>query len=450
MLEFFSANILSVVLVFGTVVIIHELGHFVVAKLLKIRVEAFAIGFGPRLLGFRKAETDYRVCAIPLGGYVKMAGENPSEDLTGGIEEFLSRPKWQRFLVAVMGPVMNILLAIVLLTAVFYHKFETPAWLSEPVVVGIIESNSPAEKAGILPGDRIVAIDNKRNLTWEEFSLEVATSANRPLEMEISRQGQTIRKTITPETQGKHHGGYLGVFPYSPSLSVVKNVMSGKPAAEAGMRAGDRIIKVGDVELEKAGKDLADVLNLSKDEVVSIGVLRQGQQLELKVKPYLDKVTNRRMIGIERDQTQRMIVKNLTVAEAFRESIKQNVKFTSLIFDILQKLFKHEVSIRMMSGPIGIAQQSGFAAKSGFVDLVFLMAAISLNLGIMNLLPIPVLDGGIIAIILVETLIRRDLSLRLRERITQVGLVVLILLAVIVTYNDIIKVLPASLEKYFP
>ena len=156
------------------------------------------------------------------------------------------------------------------------------------------------------------------------------------------------------------------------------------------------------------------------------------------------------MIGIERDQAQKMIVKNLTVAEAFRESIQQNVKFTSLIFDILQKLFKHEVSIRMMSGPIGIAQQSGIAAKSGFVDLVFLMAAISLNLGIMNLLPIPVLDGGIIAIILVETLIRRDLSLRLRERITQVGLVVLILLAVIVTYNDIIKVLPASLEKYFP
>ena len=450
MLEFFSANILSVVLVFGTVVIIHELGHFFVAKLLKIRVEAFAVGFGPRLFGFRKAETDYRVCAIPLGGYVKMTGENPSEGLTGGVEEFLSRPKWQRFLVAVMGPVMNVLLAIILLTAVFYHKFETPAWLSEPVVVGIIESNSPAEKAGIQAGDRIVAIGNQRNLTWEEFSLEVATSANRPLELEISRKDQIIRKTVIPESQGKHHGGYLGVFPYSPSLSVVKNIVGGKPAAEAGMRPGDKIIKVGDVDLERAGKDLADVLNLYKDETVPIVVWRNGQQLELKVKPYLDKASKRRMIGIERDQTQKMIVRNLTVKEAFQESVKQNIKFTGLIFDILQKLFKHEVSIRMMSGPIGIAQQSGIAARSGFTDLVFLMAAISLNLGIMNLLPIPVLDGGIIAIIVVETLIRRDLSLRLRERITQVGFVVLILLAVIITYNDIIKVLPASLEKYFP
>src|SRR5437773_2632545 len=450
MLEFFSANILSVVLVFGTVVIIHELGHFFVAKLLKIRVEAFAVGFGPRLFGFRKAETDYRVCAIPLGGYVKMTGENPSEGLTGGVEEFLSRPKWQRFLVAVMGPVMNVLLAIILLTAIFYHKFETPAWLSEPVVVGIIESNSPAEKAGIQAGDRIVAIGNQRNLTWEEFSLEVATSANRPLELEISRKDQIIRKTVIPESQGKHHGGYLGVFPYSPSLSVVKNIVGGKPAAEAGMRPGDKIIKVGDVDLERAGKDLADVLNLYKDETVPIVVWRNGQQLELKVKPYLDQASKRRMIGIERDQTQKMIVRNLTVKEAFQESVKQNIKFTGLIFDILQKLFKHEVSIRMMSGPIGIAQQSGIAARSGFTDLVFLMAAISLNLGIMNLLPIPVLDGGIIGLIVVETLIRRDLSLRLRERITQVGFVVLILLAVIITYNDIIKVLPASLEKYFP
>ena len=450
MFEFFSSNVLSVVFVFGTVVIIHEFGHFIVAKLLKIRVEAFAVGFGPRLFGFRKGETDYRVCAIPLGGYVKMTGENPTEDLTGGIEEFLSRPKWQRFLVAVMGPVMNILLAIVLLAALFYHKFEIPAWLNEPVVVGIIENDSPAEKVGIRAGDRIVAVGSKSNPTWEEFSIEVATSANRPLQLEIIRQGQRIQKAVTPEMQGRHRGGYLGIFPFTPSLLVVKDVIKGKPAAEAGIRPGDKIIKVAGVDLERAGKDLRDVLQDTHEPVVPIVVLRNGQQMELKVKPYVDKETKSRMIGIERDQTQRTIVKNLSLGEAFRESIKQNIKFTGLIFDILQKLFKREVSLRMIEGPIGIAKQSGIAAKSGFAELIYLMAAISLNLGIMNLLPIPVLDGGIIAIILVETLIRRDLSLRLRERITQVGFVMLILLALVVTYNDIIKALPASLEKYFP
>jgi regulator of sigma E protease len=430
--------------------VIHEFGHFFVAKLLKIRVEAFAIGFGPRLFGFRKGETDYKVCAIPLGGYVKMTGENPGEDLTGSIEEFLSRPKWQRFLVAVMGPVMNILLAILLLTALYHHKFEEPAWISEPVVAGIVESDSPGEKAGIRPGDRIVAINELRNPTWDQFALEIATSANRPVKLEIVRQGQTIQKTVIPEMQGRHRGGYLGVFPFTfPFTSLgVKDVLKGKPAEAAGILPGDKIIKVGEIDLVKAGKDLADVLRKTKDEVVQLTILRNGQELKVSVKPYQE--GERRLIGIDRDNTQRMTVRSLTLGQAFKESIHRNVQFAGLIVDILQRLFKREVSLRMLEGPIGIARQSGIAARSGFSDLIFLMAAISLNLGIMNLLPIPVLDGGVIAIILVETLIRRDLSLPIRERITQLGFVVLILLAVVVTYNDIIKTLPASLEKYFP
>src|SRR5437867_6101612 len=222
MLEFFSANILSVVLVFGTVVIIHELGHFFVAKLLKIRVEAFAVGFGPRLFGFRKGETDYKVCAIPLGGYVKMAGENPHEDLTGSIEEFLSRPKWQRFLVAVMGPVMNVLLAVLLLAGLYYHKHEVPAWINEPVIAKIIEKDSPAEKAGLLAGDRVTALGEKRNPTWEDFSIDVATSANRPLDLEIDRNGERKRITVTPESQGRNRSGYLGSSPFPASLVRVR------------------------------------------------------------------------------------------------------------------------------------------------------------------------------------------------------------------------------------
>jgi regulator of sigma E protease len=450
MFDFLSSNVLSVIFVFGTVVVIHELGHFLMAKLFKIRVEAFAVGFGPRLFGFRKGETDYKVCAVPLGGYVKMAGENPHEELTGGIEEFLSRPKWQRFLVAVMGPVMNVLLAVFLLTGVFFHKYEEPAWLSEPVVAGIIEYNSPGEKVGILPGDRIVAVSGKRDPNWEQFAVDVTTSAGRELDLEIVRNGEIIHKQVTPETQGRQHGGYIGVFPMTPPFAslVVKNVMKGKPAAEAGLLPGDKIVKVGDVDLIKAGKDLADVLKRTSGEIVQLTVVRNNQEITVQVKPY--KENDRRLIGIERDQTQRLNVKKLSLGEALSESIRKNIQFTGLIFDILQRLFRREVSLRMLEGPIGIARQSGLAAKSGFSDLLFLMAAISLNLGIMNLLPIPVLDGGVIAIILLETLIRRDLSLATRERITQVGVVMLLVLAVIVTYNDIIKSLPVSIEKYLP
>lgn len=450
MLDYISSNILSVIFVFGTVVIFHELGHFAVAKLLKIRVEAFAVGFGPRLFGFRRGETDYKVCAIPLGGYVKMAGENPGEDLTGGVEEFLSRPKWQRFLVAVMGPVMNVLLAVVLLTGIYYFKYEEPAILTEPVVAGIVQYDSPAEKAGILPGDSIVAVNDRRNLTWDRFLLEVMTSGERPMELEIVRQGQTIRQTVTPQAKGRERGGYLGVYPATPpfSLLVVKRVSKGKPAEEAGILPGDKIVRVGNIDLIKAGKDLQETLKRTTDSVVDLTLLRNGKERIVQVKPY--KEGERRLIGIELDATQRMIVKDLTLFQALKEAVAKNVQIIGSIFDILQRLFKREVSVRMLEGPIGIARHSGMAAESGFTDLLMLMAFISLNLGIMNLLPIPVLDGGVIAIILLETLIRRDLTLAIRERITQVGFVVLILLAVVVTYNDIVRTLPASLTKYFP
>ncbi len=446
MLDFVSSHILSVIFVFGTVVIIHELGHFAVAKLFKIRVEAFAVGFGPKLFGFRKGETEYKVCAVPLGGYVKMTGENPGEDLTGSIEEFLSRPKWQRFLVAVMGPAMNILLAVLLMAGIYYHKFEEPAWISEPVVAGIVQYDSPAERAGIQPGDQIVAINDLKNPTWDQFMIEVTTRAERPMQFEIGRQGQTFHKTITLDAQGRERRGYLGVFPFN--YSVVKRVFPGKPAAEAGIQAGDKILRVGDLDLVKAGKTLVDVLKRNPSETVSLTILRNNRELTLQVKPYKD--DDRRLIGIELDPSQKMIVKTLTLSQALEESINRNIQFIGAIVDILGRLFKREISLRMLEGPIGIARQSGMAAESGFTDLLMLMAFISLNLGIMNLLPIPVLDGGVIAIILLETLIRRDLSLPIRERITQVGFVMLILLAVVVTYNDIIRSLPGSLGKYFP
>jgi regulator of sigma E protease len=450
MLDFFSFNILSVLFVFCTVVVIHELGHFIMAKLFKIRVEAFAIGFGPKLFGFRKGETEYKVCAVPLGGYVKMTGENPGEDLTGGIEEFLSRPKWQRFLVAVMGPVMNILLALFLLTILFYFKFEIPASRYEPVIVGMISTGSPAEKAGIQPGDRIVAVGQKTNPNWEQLFIEVATSANRPLELEIERHSKRLRQVVVPEVRGRDQTGNLGVSPFIPSLAIVKMVAPGKPAAQAGIKPGDKIIRIGTVDLQQAGKDLVDALQMNKDEIVPVTVSRGGKELTFQVKPFWDSAANRRMIGVGRDYVENMVVKKLSLVEAAKESFRQNKEFTQLIFEILRKLFRREVSIRMLEGPIGIARQSGIAARSGFDNLIFLMAMISLNLGIFNLLPFPVMDGGVIAILLIETLIRRDISLRLRERITQVGIAMLLLLALVVTYNDIIKSLPASIEKYFP
>lgn len=445
----FLWGVVAVLVVFGTVVVVHELGHFGAAKLFKIRVEAFSVGFGPRLFGFRRGETDYKVCAIPLGGYVKMAGENP-DDVTGGVEEFLSHPKWQRFIVAVMGPVMNGVLAVVLLTGLFYYRYEVPLWPREPVVVGLIKSDSPALESGLQPGDRIVAAGARQDPTWEEFLLEVTISPGVPLPLQVRRGGEIFPLTLTPEARGRDSAGYLGIAPFELASVRVQDVLAGKPAAEAGILPGDRVVKVGGVSLIQAGLDLVDALDRNRDPVIPITVLRNEQELDFQVTPYVDEATQRRMIGVMLTPMARTTVKQLSLLEALDASIERNIRFGGLLFEFLHRLLRGTAPVSMVGGPIAIARQSSLAAKSGISDLILFIAVISINLGIVNLLPIPILDGGVIAIILVESLVGRDLSLSVRERVTQVGVVMVILLVVAVTYNDIVKSLPASLGKYFP
>src|SRR5436190_4153218 len=185
MISTITSDIIGALIVLGVIIVLHELGHFLVAKFFGIRVETFSVGFGPRLAGFRYGETDYRVSAFPLGGYVKMAGENPTDNPTGDPHEFLSKPKWQRFMVAAAGPAMNIVLAVVLLTGVYMHGSEIPAYWSEPAVVGIVEQNSVAAKAGIQVGDRIIALDGKSDPTWQEVENKIITNAGTPLSAKL-------------------------------------------------------------------------------------------------------------------------------------------------------------------------------------------------------------------------------------------------------------------------
>ena len=205
MAHFFSSvfiSVLAMVVVLGFMILIHEFGHYAVAKFFKVRVEVFSIGFGPRLFGFKRGDTDYRIAAIPLGGYVKMSGENPMDERTGDPGEFLSHPRWQRFLVALAGPAMNIFLAIFLLTAVYMVHYEYPAFLDEPAVVGWVMDDTPAAKAGVQVGDRITNIEGIANPTWEQVDPKEALSPNQPLHVTLDRNGQLIEKTIVPEPTG--------------------------------------------------------------------------------------------------------------------------------------------------------------------------------------------------------------------------------------------------------
>jgi len=443
----FFIAVLAVAVVLGFMILIHEFGHYAVAKLLGVRVEVFSIGFGKRLLGFRRGDTDYRVSAIPLGGYVKMSGENPMDERTGDPGEFLSHPRWHRFLIAIAGPSMNILLAIGLLTFVYMVHYEYPAVLDEPAVIGWVLSDTPAAKAGIQIGDRIARLDGIENPTWKQVDPKEALSPNQPLDVTIERAGKSFEKTIVPEAYGVNQMGFAGWVPKEPSVTIT-DLEKGMPAEKAGIQIGDEILTV-DGQPIPALEAMIETLKRTQGKPIEITVRRNGQQKTFTMQPVLADIPGQReqryRVGIGSLQ---MKVTTLPLAAAFRKSIEQNKEGSLLILELVQKMIQRKISIRTIEGPIGIGRAAGEAAtEKGWTPLMALTAAISLNLGIFNLLPIPILDGGVILLLFVESLMRRDISLQIKERIYQAAFVFLVLFAVMVIYNDLAKTLPGMMQR---
>ena len=429
-------------IVLGFMILIHEFGHYAAAKYFGVRVEVFSIGFGKRLLGFTRGETDYRISAIPLGGYVKMSGENPMDKHSDDPGEFLNHPRWQRFVVAIAGPAMNIMLAVALLTGVYMVHYEYPAVLDEPAVVGWVNANTPAEKAGIQKGDRIVQVDDIQNPNWEQVDVKDALSPNQPLKFSILRDGKISEKTLTPEPFGPNQYGSMGWVPQEPSV-ILTTVEPGMPADKAGLKIGDQILTANGQEIP-ALEALVQLLNRTKDQPLELIVLRNGQKKNFTVKPTLApggaSQEVRYRIGIASIPTK---VVKLNFADARKRSLSDNKKSSFLILELLRKMAERKVSMKQVDGPIGIGSAVGAAAREdGWSPLLLITAAISLNLGIMNLLPIPILDGGVILLLFIESLMQKEISLPIKERIYQAAFVFLVLFAVMVIYNDLVKTLP--------
>ncbi len=440
-------TLLAVTLVLGVLILIHEFGHFITAKLFGVRVEVFSIGFGKRLFGWRKGDTDYRISALPLGGYVKMTGENPMEARTGDPAEFLSHPRWQRFIIAAAGPAMNIFLAIALLTGVFMVRYEHPYFLDQPAVIGWVLENSAAAKAGFEAGDRIVRIGNTQSPTWEDVEAKVMLNPGQPLNVAIQRGNQVLDKTIIPDKQGPEEYGTLGGWvPQEPNI--VTDLEPSMPAAKAGMKVGDEVVAVNGVAMHSM-RALIHYLQQNQGKPLEVTVVRNGQEVHLNMTPVLS--TN----GRGEPQWRMGFVSNpvhvdkLGFTAAVSKSVEQNKRYSVLILELVRKLAARKVSMKQIDGPIGIARASGEAARQGWMPLLALMAAISLNLGIFNLFPIPIMDGGVILLLAIESVMRRDISMRIKERIYQAAFVFLILFAVVVIYNDIGKALP-GLAKFLP
>jgi regulator of sigma E protease len=441
----FITAIVAVGVILGFMILIHEFGHYATAKLLGVRVEQFAIGFGKRLIGFKKGDTDYRINAIPLGGYVKMSGENPMDDRTGDPAEFLSHPRWHRFIIAIAGPTMNIMLAVALLTGVYMVHYEYAISLDQPAVIAWVEHDSAAAKAGIQPGDRIARLDGIENPIWQQVGPKVALSPNQPLDVTIQRGDQTLQKTIVPEAVTVSQVGSAGWDPYEPV--VIGDLDPGMPAAKAGMKNGDEITALNGQPLPSI-EAMIEKLQDVKDKPADYTVIRNGNTLNFQLQAvYADTEEphlKRYRIGFQ--PTTIMRIGSLSFTEALRRSVEANKQLSAMIIELVQKLVQRKVSLRTVEGPIGIGRAAGRAAsEKGWTPLLELTAAISLNLGIFNLLPIPILDGGVILLLLVESLMRRDISLNIKERIYQAAFVFLVLFAVMVIYNDLQKTLPGML-----
>jgi regulator of sigma E protease len=422
-----------------------------------------------------------------------MAGETPMDEVKGLDYEFLSKPKWQRFLVASAGPAMNVILAVALITGLYIYGTDVPEFLIGQAIVNVVEPGSPADKAGVKPGDQIVSFDGKKNPDWQDVQNTVLVNPGRALPLTIERNGQAIQLTVTPERKGREEAGDVGMFPVI--RTIVQDVQPNSPAFRAGVKPGDEIIRVNGTDLRTSGRTLQQTIQQMSEKTFPITVLRsenppqsapavdqprgvlstlwngvlrflgrgrdetnvvnpalansrpvaedaksEFKEVDLQVSPEMR--DGHRMIGIG-IQFPTVHVK-LAPVQAFEKSIESNKENAALIFQVIGRLLRREASLKQLDGPVQIVAVSGQAYQAGFATLLTFMALISLNLGILNILPIPILDGGVILLLVIEALMGRDLSIRMKERIVQASFVFLLMLTVIVIYNDVVKLLPPT------
>ncbi len=448
-------TLLYFIIALGALIFVHELGHFLLAKRAGIFVEVFSLGFGPRIAGLKVGETDYRISAFPLGGYVKMRGEEPGESGSADPRSFCAKGVWTRAKVILFGPLMNLILCLVLMPVVFMIGRAQPAYLEQPPVVTAVKSGSPAEAAGLREGDRIVSVDGAAAEAWEEVLNKILLGAKGTLTLGVQRGDELLQTPVAVEELPEIKGGYVGIEPmlFLGSEPRIDGVRPGGAAERAGLKPGDLVVSFGGNPVND-WLDLTRMVNDTQGRETPVVVERGGKQLQERVTPTFNKDFGRYVIGISKDRMSGipMVVKQYGLVDAVKKGFQENWKLTKLTFEVLGRLLSFKLSYKVLGGPIIIAKTSAAAAASGLASFLYFLAFLSLQLAILNVLPIPVLDGGQLLFLGLEAIRRKPLSVRVQAVAHHIGFALLISLMLLVTVNDIDSVwgLRSLLQKLIP
>lgn len=496
-------------IVLGIIVLIHEFGHYIAARLTGVRVEVFSFGFGKRLLGKQIGDTDFRLSLVPLGGYVKMAGEEEWDPDNLKPDEFQAKNRGQKMFILIMGPLMNLLLAFFIFTIINMTGMKVPEYRSLPPEISYVAKGSPAEKAGILPGDIVKTIDGKSIKDWEDLETTLTSNPDRPLDIAVMRDNQMVKKQIEINSDNQYHPGYAGIYWDAPTK--VTDVVEDSPAAHAGLKSGDIILEIENEKVHQL--NFSSYINNSQGEALPLHVKRGEDTVDLEVTPkkvfrleskplntreeieemldnaeralpelefqvstrdgYIivassemktmeDAQKYQKMSTLKLDARPRWIIGiNMTaysplkvtvypLFSAMGQSAKDLVKYTVLVFNAFRKMIVGKLSPKNLSGPMEIAEYSRRAMETGAYNFFMLIAFISLQLGIVNLFPIPALDGGHLMIYSIEAVLRKEFSLKVKNALMNIGFFILIALMAFVILNDVAKKLPNGWSTFWP
>jgi len=431
------------IIVLGVLVFIHELGHFLVAKWLGVRVLKFSLGFGRKIIGRKWGETEYQVALIPLGGYVKLLGESPDEEVPESEKSrsFTTQSVVKRTAIVGTGPVMNLVLTLLVWPVVFMIGIQQPAFFSSKPIIGWVEPNSPAAKQGFLPNDRLLSINRAPLEDWESLISAVITSPNEELDIEFERNGQLMSRKLVPQADPNTGAGYVGLEPAIPKMAI-REVIEDTPAHQAGIEQGDIIVSINGAP-QQSYLEMLRIIKESPDRELICEIQRGEETLSVAMTPIFNPEREKGEVGISFVPgflNVEMVKKRYGFLPAIEKGTREVVRWTRLTFSILGKLVTGRFSIRHLGGPITIVRFAGRAAQSGITPLLQFVAILSLQLAILNVLPIPVLDGGHLVFLLIESVIGKPVSPKKQEMAYKIGFGILILLILVVSYNDLKRI----------